>query len=330
MANSERYDYAFDPDGDAWPARVLRSLPLKGSVLELGPGPGAMTRVLVDRGYQVTVVESDPEAVQTLRSLGIQVIAADLNGEEWRGALEGTKFDAILASDVLEHLHRPEEVLLQLADLLAPVGSLVISLPNIAYAGVVASLCNGLFDYSSKGLLDRTHVRFFTRRSIEKMLMDCGWVPLKWDANRVPLAESEFAWCWEALPGALRQPIMAGCSDFDVYQWMIVASLSRDGGAWEMANLRTELQQLQARMQSLRLVHEAEHSSLLEHQKAFSEAKSVIDQFQHQLAELKSDVASLSSQKVALEAALQSSEEARKSLLRGSLRRLLHKMAGIG
>ena len=56
LTDIDRYNYAFDPDGDVWAARLLRRLPPQGDVLELGPGPGAMTKVMVERGYTVTVV----------------------------------------------------------------------------------------------------------------------------------------------------------------------------------------------------------------------------------------------------------------------------------
>lgn len=327
MSNIERYDYAFDPNGDAWPARVLRRMPPGGRVLELGPGPGAMTRVLVARGYEVTVVENDPEALQVLGPLGVKAIAADLNGLDWLKALNGQRFNAILACDVLEHLNQPEQVLQAMGELVEPMGSLLVSLPNIAYAGVVAALRNGMFDYAEKGLLDRTHMRFFTRRSIEKTLMESGWIPRKWDANRVPLVHSEFAWCWDALAEPLRQYMLAGWNDFDVYQWMVVATPSRDAQAWGLADVRTEMERLRAELQALRLVHEPEHASLLEHQKAFAEAKDTINQFQLEASQLRQQIECLSGEKSDLEAALHSAREAHKALaersLRGRLRRLL-------
>ena len=100
MTHIDRYDYAFDPEGDAWAARVLRRIPPQGSVLELGPGPGAMTRVLRARGYAVTVVENDPQALSALQALGAQCIAGDLDGSEWMAALADPQFDVFLACDV--------------------------------------------------------------------------------------------------------------------------------------------------------------------------------------------------------------------------------------
>lgn len=283
MTNIDRYNYAFDPEGDAWAARVLRRIPPQGSVLELGPGPGAMTRVLRARGYAVTVVENDPQALSALQALGAECIAGDLDGSDWMAALADQKFDVILACDVLEHLRRPEDVLRALNAMLAPTGSLIISVPNIAYAGVVAGLRQGLFDYSDKGQLDRTHVHFFTRRSLQRSLLDCGWAPRIWEANRVPLEQSEFAWCWKDLSDAQRASLRDGWHDFDVYQWMVVATASSDAVAWEGAAARAQVDQLREELQALSLRQQQELASLLEHQKAFSEAKDIIKDLQHQI-----------------------------------------------
>lgn len=283
MTHIDRYNYAFDPEGDAWAARLLRRVPPQGSVLELGPGPGAMTRVLRARGYPVTVVENDPEALGALQALDAECITGDLDGSDWSGALSGRRFDVILACDVLEHLRRPDEVLRVLVGLLAPMGSLIISVPNIAYAGVVAGLRQGVFDYSDKGQLDRTHLHFFTRRSLERALLDCGWVPRVWEANRVPLEQSEFAWSWKDLSDAQRASLRDGWHEFDVYQWMVVATASGDAVAWEGVAAREQVDRLREELQTRVLRHESELASLLEHQKAFSEAKDIIKGLQSEM-----------------------------------------------
>lgn len=291
MINTERYDYAFEPEGEEWAARLLRRVPSgAGEVLELGPGPGAMTRVLLNRGHQVTVVENDPDAVQALQTFGLEVVVGDLDGSDWLGAIAGRQFDAVLVCDVLEHLRKPEEVLQRLGEFVAPMGQLVISVPNIAYAGVVAAMRNGIFDYSDRGQLDRTHVRFFTRRSLEKMLLDCGWSPRTWEANRVPIERSEFAWHWSTLSGEQRQALLSGWHDFDVYQWMVVVTPSLDAPAWELTEARLAAEKLRDDLQALTVVHQRERASLLEHQKAFSEAKEIIARMECEIGGLRAEV----------------------------------------
>ena len=304
MTKIDRYDYAFDPDGAEWAARLLRRVPPTGSVLELGPGPGAMTRVLLGRGHDVTVVENDPEALEALAPLGVEIVRGDLDMPDWLGAIAGRRFDTVLVCDVLEHLRRPEELLHRLGGYLAPMGRLVISVPNIAYAGVLAAMRNGVFDYADKGQLDRTHVRFFTKRSLEKMLLDGSWSPRTWEANRVPVECSEFAWYWSALSGDQRQAFLAGWQDFDVYQWMVVVAPSEDVPAWELVEARGAADQLRDELQALTLVHQRERASLLEHQKAFAEAKEIIARLEHEVKDLYSGMASLRAAKSAADAEL--------------------------
>ncbi|MBL7087996.1 methyltransferase domain-containing protein [Acidovorax sp.] len=327
MTNVERYDYAFEPDGQEWAARILRRVPPDGgSVLELGPGPGAMTRVLLARGHRVTVVENDPEALEVLKTLGVEVIPGNLDSTDWLEALAGRRFDAVLACDVLEHLRKPEDVLHRLSEFVTPMGRLVISVPNIAYAGVVAAMRNGIFDYSDKGQLDRTHVRFFTKRSIEKALLDCGWAPRVWEANRVPVECSEFAWYWSSLSGDQRQALLAGWQDFDVYQWMVVVTPSVDASAWELIETRGIADKLRDDLQALTVVHQRERASLLEHQKAFSEAKEIIGQMQLEINELRTEMEILRAQKKVVEADLAAKmveAESRESVWFGRLRRLV-------
>lgn len=305
MTKIERYDYAFEPDGDEWAARLLRRVPPGGgSVLELGPGPGAMTRVLLERGHRVTVVENDPEALEVLKALEVEVISGNLDSTDWLDAIAGRRFDVVLACDVLEHLRKPEEVLHRLSEFVAPMGRLVISVPNIAYAGVVAAMRNGIFDYSDKGQLDRTHVRFFTKRSIEKVLLDCGWTPRIWEANRVPVECSEFAWYWSALSGEQRQALLAGWQDFDVYQWMVVVTPSVDASAWELIEARGVADKLRDDLRALTVVHQRERASLLDHQKAFSEAKDIIGKLQFEIKELRAEVDIVRAEKASIEVAL--------------------------
>lgn len=287
MTDGDRYAYAYDPEGDHWAARLLRQVPSGATVLELGPGPGVMTRVLLERGHAVTVVEHDASALEALAALGCEVIAADLDGDAWRERLQGRRFDAVLACDVLEHLRDPECVLRALKECVAPQGRLVVSLPNVAYAGVVAALRLGVFDYADVGLLDRTHLRFFTRRSIEQVMHECGWVPELWDGYRLPVEHSEFAWNWRALDEAQRQALTAGWADHDVYEWMTVATPMADAAAREIRQAREEARQAREQLHALQLRHEAEHASLVEHQKAFGEAKEIIARLEREVAELR-------------------------------------------
>jgi 2-polyprenyl-3-methyl-5-hydroxy-6-metoxy-1,4-benzoquinol methylase len=284
----QRYNYAFDPNGQDWAARILRRVKLQGPVLELGPGPGAMTKILIGRGLQVAAIESDSAAVRLLQELGVEVLSHDLNQSEWSSHLAHRQFETILVCDVLEHLLQPERVLQLLTKHAAPNSRLLISVPNIAYAGILASLRAGQFNYQDKGQLDRTHLRFFTRQSIQSMLIASGWIPIAFESNRVPINQSEFCWHWNNLSVSARNAIIEGWDEFDTYQWMVEAVPAGPTG-WqtvsqvELAERNEQNQQLHLQLSALQLVHQQERASLLEHQKAFAEAKHTISQLQQQL-----------------------------------------------
>lgn len=90
--------------------------------------------------------------------------------------LAGSAFDCIVFNDVLEHLIDPWETLVEARELLAPGGSVVASIPNVRYAPVLWDLvARGQWPYRGDGVLDQTHLRFFTLRSIETMFRSTGY-----------------------------------------------------------------------------------------------------------------------------------------------------------
>lgn len=110
-------------------------------------------------------------------------------------------FDVIVAGDILEHLPEPERLLARMAPLLAPGGVLLLSLPNVANVTVRAALLAGRFPYADRGILDRTHVRFYTRASARALLAGAG-LRIAWEtATAMPV---------ELAVPALARPPFAG------------------------------------------------------------------------------------------------------------------------
>ena len=97
--------------------------------------------------------------------------------------LPDNHFDLVVFNDVLEHMYDPWEVLIQTKKLLTTNGIIVISNPNIRHKSILKKLIfNDDFEYQEEGLLDITHIRFFTEKSLKKMLVDCGYEILKIDS----------------------------------------------------------------------------------------------------------------------------------------------------
>jgi 2-polyprenyl-3-methyl-5-hydroxy-6-metoxy-1,4-benzoquinol methylase len=169
-------------------------------VLDVGCATGYLAKALAERGCTVSGVEYDAAAAEEARPHLARLVIGDLETMDLAEAFGDDRFDVIVFGDVLEHLKDPLPVLRAAKALLADRGSVVASIPNVAHGSVRLALLAGRFDYQELGLLDSTHVRFFTRSSVEDLFREAGMVPI--DVRRttagffdtpVPVREDEFA-----------------------------------------------------------------------------------------------------------------------------------------
>jgi 2-polyprenyl-3-methyl-5-hydroxy-6-metoxy-1,4-benzoquinol methylase len=178
--------YVLKPDPHSSHSIVLRWLGEgRGRrILDVGAADAIVSRRLTERGWRVTGIEGDPALAQAGAPHCERMITANLNREipEVQGP-----FDAILYGDVLEHLIDPLRVLVELDRSLAPDGFVIISVPNIAHLYIRLLLLLGRFDYIDRGILDNTHLRFFTARSLRALLADAGLVIERFTATPAPL-----------------------------------------------------------------------------------------------------------------------------------------------
>ncbi|MGH7398892.1 MAG: class I SAM-dependent methyltransferase [Candidatus Rokuibacteriota bacterium] len=152
--------------------------------LDVGAADGFLAERLTGRGWHVTALERDAELAARARGRCKEVVVADL--ESAPPLLHGP-FDAIVYGDVLEHLSDPRGVLLALDRTLAPGGTVIVSVPNVAHLWVRLSLLLGRFDYADRGILDRSHLRFFTRRTLLDFLHGAGLAVVELAVTPVPL-----------------------------------------------------------------------------------------------------------------------------------------------
>ncbi|HUY23045.1 MAG TPA: class I SAM-dependent methyltransferase [Acidimicrobiales bacterium] len=144
-------------------------------VLDVGCGYGALGQEFRDRGYEVWGIERDPTAVSRATERLDRVVTADLTDTDLIAReLAGNRFETIVFSDVLEHMPDPHGLVVGLLPHLAPGGRVIISVPNVANWHTRLSLLFGRFTYRDTGVLDRTHVRFFTVRSATEFVRGCG------------------------------------------------------------------------------------------------------------------------------------------------------------
>ena len=158
--------------------------PGNGRVLDVGTAHGYLAAMLRRRGFRVTGIESDPALAAEAANHCDEIYVADLDRPLPNLDFE---FDVILYGDVLEHLKDPMTVLESLNRSLRPGGIVIVSLPNVANIYVRLSLLMGRFDYADRGILDRTHLHFFTRKTFRDFLDEAGLEVLRLTATPIPL-----------------------------------------------------------------------------------------------------------------------------------------------
>lgn len=153
----------------------------------VGCGEGFLAEQIQEMGNRVTGIDVLAEAKRQ-KSFD-QYVSADLEHgiDPETPALRGREFDKVLLLDVLEHLRQPEELLQDCRCFLKTNGHLIVSLPNIANITVRLMLLFGRFNYTERGILDRTHLRFFTRKTARRMLESNGYRIIEQKMTIMPL-----------------------------------------------------------------------------------------------------------------------------------------------
>lgn len=227
----QRHKYEYDATPQHAATKVMQMVGTGKRVLELGSGPGSMTRLLTGNQCRVTALELDQEAIKIVSQFCEKVHPCDLNDPEWPSLLSGSgKFDAIVAGDVLEHLYAPWAILESLHPFLKDEGQVIASLPNLGHNAIISSLLTGDFDYQPWGLLDKTHIRFFTINSTQKLFNDAGFKIIEVDFVVKTPEQTEFAKQWRKLSDATKEALK-NCNKFgNVYQIVIKAVRRSDHG----------------------------------------------------------------------------------------------------
>jgi 2-polyprenyl-3-methyl-5-hydroxy-6-metoxy-1,4-benzoquinol methylase len=154
---------------------ILQRLPADAHrVLEFGYGSGATGAAAKARqpGLEWVGIELFPAAAAEARQVLDKVYEGDV--ASLAGQDLGAPYDVIVASEVLEHLVEPWAVVNTLAQMLRPGGLFLASSPNVANKDLVADLLRGRFDYQAQGVMDQTHLRWFTPRSFARMFSEAG------------------------------------------------------------------------------------------------------------------------------------------------------------
>jgi O-antigen biosynthesis protein len=252
-------------------------------VLDVGCATGDLARVLAERGCGVTGIEIDPEAARHAEKLCERVVVGDVEDLDLSEMLRDEAFDVIVFGDTLEHFKNPLRTLDRLKPFLRSEGYMVASIPNVAHGSVRLALMQGKFRYSSLGLLDNTHLRFFTRDSVEQLFEDAGFLITGLKRTLRGIFDTEIEIEEALIPDEVLELVQADLES-STYQFVLAAHRFGEAGtSAKRARLLSE--QLAERD---RIIYELNRKL-----RNFEELKHLLDERTEQLAQREREVTKL-------------------------------------
>ena len=200
--NPLRYGDAGEQDPDEVPGLMRKLMPSNAKVLDIGSGTGGTTKVINSgKENSVLCIEPDPARSAAARQRGLEVVTAVFDENLAR---ELGKFDVVVMGDVLEHIANPFEILSNVRLVLSPGGKLLMSVPNVAHWTVRTRLMFGRFDYQESGIMDSTHLRWFTIKTLIALLESAGFTVLSVNQSAGTWMTEYKSLPWRLLPTRIR------------------------------------------------------------------------------------------------------------------------------
>ncbi len=248
---SSIYEVPVDPDQENnGHAFALSLIGYNKSVLEVGCSTGYLTKVMVERGCNVVGIELDPDAAEKAEKWAERVVVGNIDeGDVWN-YVKDESFDVVVLGDVIEHLRDPLASLREAVRKLKPTGFVVTSVPNVAHGDVRIALLQGSSPTPKRGLLDETHIRFFTLETLRELLAQAGLVVVDTKRVVVPLFQSELG---VKLEDVSHQTLDELHADPEVESYQYVMKSVRDNGSQALAELATRVNELTDRVHHQRM-----------------------------------------------------------------------------
>jgi 2-polyprenyl-3-methyl-5-hydroxy-6-metoxy-1,4-benzoquinol methylase len=173
MASAE---YAFNQRGYGTHQAMTELVEVGATVLDVGCASGyLMENLRRTKNCHCVGIEPNPVAAGRASALGFEVIPSTAIDALAAKQKSGDQFKHIIFGDVLEHMTEPQQVLERCRSLLAPNGTIIVSLPNIVSLRARVRIACGIWRYEEMGIFDRTHLRFFTIRTGRELLVEAGY-----------------------------------------------------------------------------------------------------------------------------------------------------------
>lgn len=201
-----KYDAPLDLGENVNMRFLVERIKPNSRILEFGPSTGRLTKYLKECLHcEVYIVEIDQEAFEIANKYAFNGLCADIEDYSWIEMVSEKLFDYIIFADVLEHLRNPLKVITMLRDYLNPTGSILVSIPNIAHNAVLLQLLNQRFDYQKTGLLDNTHVHFFTQETCKEMFEEAGYSMVECSGTFAEPYDTELHMNYDGIPESVIQ-----------------------------------------------------------------------------------------------------------------------------
>ena len=225
-----KYDFNFDLYEDSTLAWIAQTVKSNSTVLEFGAAHGRLTKFLTEeKKCCVHIVEIDQEAgteaSQFAEYAWIGAEAGDIESYHWTDS--PIQYDYAIFADVLEHLRKPEEALKRCKAILKAEGQILVSVPNISHNSILIELLNDRFNYTPIGLLDNTHLKFFTRQSFIQMAERAGWAVIGEKAKYIRVGETEINNTYQDVPKEVFK-YLANRDNGNVYQYLFTLAYSSE------------------------------------------------------------------------------------------------------
>jgi methionine biosynthesis protein MetW len=209
---------------------ICDMIPSGSRILDVGCGTGSVS-VLIRDTCHATVIGIEPNEMRAQAAMrrGLEVHVGVLDAST---AAAVGKFDVVIFADVLEHVPDPILLLEAARPVLRDGGSVVISTPNVAHWSVRWDLFRGRFNYQSRGIMDATHLRWFTRATLESLFTEAGYTVDRYQVSAgLWMPEYRFRRPWSWMSQSLREKIVhAGVKHYPAVfgcQHVVKASLKR-------------------------------------------------------------------------------------------------------
>lgn len=191
------YNFKLDIKGNDTNAFIIKHIEPNSRILEFGPAYGRLTKFLFEeRHCLIDIIEIDKEAGEIAAKYCKNAFLGEEEGNIekffWKKQLKQYKYDYIIFADVLEHLKDPRKVLEECKDMLSDYGRIIVSIPNIAHNAIIVNLFKDQFPYNDTGLLDSTHITFFTDKSFREYIEEIGFFVVDYDFVKHSVYQTEF------------------------------------------------------------------------------------------------------------------------------------------